>query len=248
MDWMVYFRRHKQSVTFLGDGIQRVTVEPINGIKDPNHADAARIDLCVYHHNGGVIRFHPGRRPKDDACIHVMPADTLLHSFDYRSRVREPAPFVGHFIHLYPPGLICLCRARNVCPDSIDNTDGVTMLHRDHMAMYHAYDMSQWGNLHVYRTLQRWHSATVPGDMIDVTLGRQNASQVDLKWWLWLAGPGNIHHAIQDGVLRVVLHHTSNHAHGVIVHVTTRNGRSEIYFRGGRHGKRCEAQVELFVD
>jgi hypothetical protein len=67
--WKHYVAQHKDARIVIGDGIVRVTVERIEGTRDPNRAWRQRTDFVIYHADGSYARLHPGRIPKSDAAV-----------------------------------------------------------------------------------------------------------------------------------------------------------------------------------
>ena len=67
--WKHYVAQHKDARNVIGDGIVRVTVERIEGTRDPNRGGEQRTDFVIYHADGSYARLHPGRIPKSDAAV-----------------------------------------------------------------------------------------------------------------------------------------------------------------------------------
>ena len=67
--WQHYVAQHKDARNIIGDGIVRVTVERIEGTRDPNRGGEQRTDFVIYRADGSYARLHPGRVPKSDAAV-----------------------------------------------------------------------------------------------------------------------------------------------------------------------------------
>ena len=81
------------------DALQ-ITIDIINGIRDPNRGGDDRIDFLVYHRSGAITRYHPGSKSSQHAIPHTIPHGSRAYSraiaFDQGVRAA---------LHVRPPGL-----------------------------------------------------------------------------------------------------------------------------------------------
>ena len=77
--WKTYIAKHKGAEDLVGTGITAIMGEFIEGTEDPNRGGKRRLDLAIYHADGGYVRIHPGtsrlrsrstsRRPEQQAVL-----------------------------------------------------------------------------------------------------------------------------------------------------------------------------------
>ena len=77
-----------------------VTLEIINGIRDPNRTGLNRIEMLAYRRCGAVTRYHPGGTPKQSAQPHTIPHGSRTYS---RAIALEQG--IGAALHVHAPGL-----------------------------------------------------------------------------------------------------------------------------------------------
>ena len=78
-----------------------VVAEIILRVPDAMHPHLRRVDLFVYKENGDVIRYHPGRTPREDMVPHCMPYGSVCFNLiDAWNRG------VGATLHQQPPGMV----------------------------------------------------------------------------------------------------------------------------------------------
>ena len=56
-------------------GITAVSGQIIDGTQDPNRSGKRRLDIAIYHTDGGYVRIHPGNKIRDDAKPRYFTAD-----------------------------------------------------------------------------------------------------------------------------------------------------------------------------
>ena len=83
--------------------VAAISLEQVAKIPDPNQEGRPRIDFFVYRESGEIIRFHPGRTPKQGAIPHLMPSQT-----DMYMKHLLPELGAGCALHLSPPGRVAL--------------------------------------------------------------------------------------------------------------------------------------------
>ena len=75
----------------VGPGVTALTAEFITGTIDPNRGGRPRLDIVVYHVDGGSCRLHPGSKPKNDAQPVFFPPSPLARiATNYVAPLLEP--------------------------------------------------------------------------------------------------------------------------------------------------------------
>ena len=182
----------------------RVSVESINGIRDPNRGGHNRIDILVYHRCGAVTRCHPGSTPAQSALPH-----TISHGSRTYSRAIALDQGIGEALHVHAPGLggEHVAAAEHDAPPLLVTADDLADINPVDSKLVNAASL-------------RTALARLPP-------GETNWSHYGFPWWVFMAGrTQNFQTIVREGIIRVTgLNITGANLHGEQTHcmrVTTR--------------------------
>ena len=171
-----------------------VTAERMNGVPDPNHDGALRVDLVAYYRNGDTTRYHPGSRPSQSATPHTMSQGSP--TFDTATAMRTG---VGAALHLRPPGVI---RRAAAATEHGGNGDAAEL--GAELRLCEAMDLHE-----IHSLDSKVVSARVVESAIAAAHPPGGPMSVDwsvggFPWWVFMAGRArHFYDMLQEGVLAV---------------------------------------------
>ena len=158
-----------------------VSVESINGIRDPNRGGHDRIDLLVYHRSGAVTRHHPGPTPAQSAKPHTIP-----HGSRTYSRAIALDQGVGAALHVHAPGL----GGEYVAAAEHDGPP--LLLTADDLADIHPVD-SKFVS-----------AASLTAALASLPPGETGWSREGFPWWVFMAGRAHkFQTLVREGIVDV---------------------------------------------
>ena len=175
-----------------------VSVESINGIRDPNRGGHDRIDILVYHRSGAVTRHHPGSRPAQNARPHTIP-----HGSRTYSRAIALDQGVAAALHRYAPGL--------------DDELVAAAEHDASPLLVSAVDIAEINPV----DSKLVNAASLRTALANLPPGETDWSREGFPWWVFMAGRGHTFQTmVSEGIIRVTGVSSDDGAH--CMRVTTR--------------------------